>query len=57
MAAKYYENAKKPFTSLNTIVAMLFSSIIKLFSFFCLGIFSKQNIECKMKLTCLSLVC
>lgn len=57
MAAKYYENAKKPFTSFNTIVAMLFSSIIKLFSFFCLGIFSKQNIECKMKLTCLSLVC
>ena len=50
MVAKYYENAKKPFTSLNTMVAMLFSFIITLFSFFffCLDIFSKQTIECKM---------
>ena len=45
MAAKYYENAKKPFTSFNTIVAMLFSFnfIIKLFSFFCLGSFFKAE--------------
>ena len=46
MAAKYYENAKKPFTSFNTIVAMLFSFnfLIKLFSFFfCLGIFFKAE--------------